>query len=182
MLWHLENPRSALFMQLSSLVYAICEWFFATGWLIDANLKLHRVTFKRCYSLLGRPLKGQNIPGCSAVISRRLHFWVLYGINQFQNQSSRIWNWFEPESFAFFSTLLWKPVSKPVSFIWNRFIPESTQKSRWSEIAPEHPTMFRPMRRRSIEVPKLSSLNLRMLENWHKMNCHSTSILSPSML
>ena len=29
---------------------------------------------------------------------------------------------------VFLSTLLWKPVWKPVSFTWNRFIPESTPK------------------------------------------------------
>ena len=51
---------------------------------------------------LGRPLQGRNIPGCSAVISRRQHFRVLYGINQFQNQFSRIWNRFKPESSGFF--------------------------------------------------------------------------------
>ena len=96
---------------------------------------------------MGRPLKGRNIPGCSAVISRRLHFRVLYGINQFQNQFSRIWNRFKPESSGIFSTLLWKPVWKPVSFIWNRFIPESTRKCRWSEMAPEHPRMFLTLER-----------------------------------
>ena len=54
-----------------------------------------------CGSLLGRPLKGRNIPGCFAVVSRRLHFRVLYGINQFQNQFSRIWNRFKPEGMDF---------------------------------------------------------------------------------
>ena len=52
--------------------------------------------------ILGRPLKGRNIPGCSVVISRRLHFRVLYGINQFQNQFSRILNRFKPEGSGFF--------------------------------------------------------------------------------
>ena len=87
-----------------------------------------------CIKKMGRPLKGRNIPGCSAVISRRLHFRVLYGINQFQIQFARIWNRYKLESSGFFSTLLWRPVWKPISFIWNRFIPESTRNCRWSEI------------------------------------------------
>ena len=52
--------------------------------------------------MVGRPLKGRNIPGCSVVISWRLHFRVLSGINQFQNQFSRIWNRFKPEGSGFF--------------------------------------------------------------------------------
>ena len=59
------------------------------------------IRLKRC-QLKGRPLKGWNAQGCSVVISRRLHFRVFCGINQFQNQFSRIWNWFAPEGSGFF--------------------------------------------------------------------------------
>ena len=39
----------------------------------------------------------------------------------------------------FLSNLLWKPVSKPVSFIWNRFIPGSTRNvggAKWHRNIP----------------------------------------------
>ena len=101
----------------------------------------------------GSPSQWANIPGCSAVISRRLHFRVLYGINQFQNQFSRIWNRFKPEGYGFFEYFAFKTIFKTgFIYIWNRSIPGSTRKYRWSEMAPEHPRMFRPLRGRPTVV------------------------------
>ena len=47
------------------------------------------VTSTGFYGISGRPLNGRNVPGYSVVIFR-LHFRVLCGINQFQNQFSKI--------------------------------------------------------------------------------------------
>ena len=93
---------------------------------------------------MGRPLKGRNIPGCSVVISRRLYFRVLYGINQFQNQFSKnlkpvlAWRFWIFEYFAL-------KTSFKIGFICLKPVyARSTRKCRWSEMAPEHPACSDP--------------------------------------
>ena len=48
----------------------------------------------------------------------------------------------------FFSTLLWKPVSKPVFTFQKPVYTRKYSTIRWSEMAPEHPGMFWPLRGR----------------------------------
>ena len=112
------------------------------------KLKLLRASWeKKTFFSFDFPfcLRSQNkfIPGCSIVISRRLSFRVLYDINQFQNQFSRIWNRFKPVSSGFFEYFALK-TSLKIGFIYLK--PVYTikySKSRWSEMAQNVPTLER---------------------------------------
>ena len=98
---------------------------------------------------MGRPLKCRNVPECSVVISRRLHFRVLCGINQYQpvfKDLKLVWTGVCVLDFS--STLLWKPVSEPVFIYQKPVYTRKYSKIRWSEMAPEHPGMFQPLRGR----------------------------------
>ena len=85
-------------------------------------------------------------------ISRRLHFRVLYGINQFQNQSSRIWYRFKPEGSGFFEYMALKTSFKTGFICLKPVYTKKYSKMRWSEMAPEHPSMVRPLRGRPFIV------------------------------
>ena len=97
---------------------------------------------------LGRPLKGRNVPGCFIVISHRYIFEYFVVLTSFRTSFQGSKTGLHRKVLDFSSTLLWKPVSKPVFIYQKPVYTWKYLKIRRSEMAPQHPGMFRPLRGR----------------------------------